>query len=385
MVKIVILPFLILYILLFGACVTDSSGRNTAGDPELYAVPSLTLHVEGNKIINENGKEVRLTGVNIPSLEWNPQGENLLASVYEVFANWNCNVVRLPVDNNFWFGRPNNNETWYLGMIADGGKAYRELIDKTVQLASDFGKYLILDNHAYESASNDTLEFWKDAAARYRNNPSVLFGLLNEPTINSWQVWRDGGAAVEKEYVGHQKLVDEIRALGANNIIIAGGLEWGYNLAGIADGYGGRENGYELTDTDAGNGIIYDSHAYPWKDPATPFNTNKTKVLSTAVKAPVLIGEFGIHNGPMNGVYNGNTYASSAYPDYLAQLLDWMEANSLNFTAWSFHPSASPCMLLNNQDFAPTPWFGAIVKKRLLSYPNSNAHLDKLPEKPANN
>ena len=32
-----------------------------------------------------------------------------------------------------------------------------------------------------------------DAAEVYKNNPTVLFGILNEPHSINWANWRDGG------------------------------------------------------------------------------------------------------------------------------------------------------------------------------------------------
>lgn len=49
-----------------------------------------------------------------------------------------------------------------------------------------------------------------------------------------------------------------IRGTGAKNIVIAGGLDRGYDLSGVLKGFALKNQ--------TGNGIMYSSHFYPWKD-----------------------------------------------------------------------------------------------------------------------
>ena len=345
------------------ACGDDNSG--------VVNLSSL-LHTEGNKIINEKGEEVRLFGVNICSLEWSSKGENVLASTREAFKNWNCNLVRLPLSQDRWFCKILDD--FSTPNPPDGGAEYRKIVNDIINIASRSGKYIILDLHwsnsgewgknpdGYCMPNDKSLEFWIDVAKRYSNNNTVLFGLYNEPHDITWEVWRNGGTVNEtknegktdeKKFTyhtpGHQKIVDGIRALGANNIIVAGGVDWAYDLSEIAS--------YALKDTPEGNGIVYDSHIYPWK--GLDITTHNTKVLCIADKYPILVGEIGIEP-------NGE-YGAADNPSWLSNMLDWMDNNKLNWTAWCFHPTASPCMISNWQ-YTPTEYHGAIVKQRLLSY-----------------
>ena len=90
--------------------------------------------------------------------------------------------------------------------------------------------------------------------------------------------------------IGHQQLLNEIRKQGANNICIAGGLNWAFDISGFADGYNERPNGYRLIDTAEGHGVMYDSHAYPVKGAKTAWDTIIGPVRRVA---PVIIGEWG--------------------------------------------------------------------------------------------
>ena len=73
------------------------------------------------------------------------------------------------------------------------------------------------------------------------------------------------------------------RTAGAKNMIVAGGLDWAYDLSGVA-------KGYALADPQ-GNGVVYDTHIYPWKK---NWDRNVTVVLD---KHPVLVGEAGCQPG----------------------------------------------------------------------------------------
>ncbi|MDR0315740.1 MAG: glycoside hydrolase family 5 protein [Treponema sp.] len=346
------------------AAVGDSSNSSAANSN------SSMLHVEGNKIYNDKGEEVRLRGVNVCSLEWNSGGDNVLDSVYEVMVNWNCNIVRLPLSQDRWFGKVSD---WSTPQPPDNGAQYRQIVDDVVALASGFGKYVEIDLHwsnagewgknisQHNMPDEHSLEFWIDIAKRYANHPAVLFNLYNEPHDISWEVWRNGGnvnevenrgKANEKRFTyttpGHQKLTDEIRKTGARNIIIAGGIDWAYDLRGITR--------YALTDTQDGNGIVYDAHIYPWKE--WDGKNHDTKVLCIADTHPIIIGEIGIDPD--------GEWGAAGRPTWLRDTLDWMEANKLHWTGWCFHPSATPSMI-SDWKYTPSAHHGAIMKERLLS------------------
>jgi len=376
------LIFLFVVLFLLMACTSRTNKKNLANSTEAYInMPSSMLHTSGNKILNEKNEEVRLTGVNICSLEWNSKGDNVLSSAREVFTNWNCNFIRLPLSQDRWFGKVSD---WSTPNPKDGGVQYRKIVDDVIKLAFSSGKYIDLDLHwsnagvwgknigQHSMPDDNSLEFWLDVAEKYSNNPAVLFGLYNEPRDITWEVWRNGGTVNETENrgkkdekkhnyntPGHQKILEKIRALGANNIIIAGGLDWAYDLRGIA-------LTYALKDTPEGNGIMYDSHIYPFKE--WDGKNHDAKVLCIADKYPVLIGEFGIDPDGQWGAVK--------FPSWLSGMLDWMDTNKLNWAGWCFHTAATPNMI-SDWKYTPTKHHGAIIKQRLLSYPDTNAHLIK--------
>ena len=306
---------------------------------------SFELHVEGIKLVNASGKEVKLRGANIASFEWSPFGEQVLTSVDTLIDNWKANCVRLPISHEYWLGMP---KAW----AGDGPVAYQNRIDAVVKRVTEKKCYIILDNHSYMLPNDDQFRFWKSIAAKYKNHPNVLFDMLNEPKDCTWDQWKNGGTITGKfpqtttdvtiTSKGMQALLKTIRVTGAKNIIVAGGIDWGSDLSGIV-------NGYALSDS-AGNGIMYSSHIYPWHTAV------RDQFVGNIIgKYPILIGEMGqdsIHKAPLG------------YSSWTAWMLDWIERNKLNVTAWDFHPSAGPVMI-KDFTYKPTEWFGVPFKKYL--------------------
>jgi hypothetical protein len=318
------------------------------------------LHVEGNRVLTADGKPIRLQGVNVVSLEFLVKGDHVLLSCRTAVDDWKANIIRLPVHEDYWFGRRAEQK--------DGGAAYRKLVDDAITLVANRGAYVLLDLHRFRAPREEHVEFWRDAAAKYKNHPAVLFDLFNEPHGISWEVWRDGGFVAEKrkpadedaflteeekkknaagfDSPGMQALVDAVRKTGAKNIVLVGGLDWAYDLSGVAD---------HPIDQRGGNGLIYSTHIYPWK------SDWKGKVLCVADKHPILVGEVGCDVKKMDFI------PDSAQEDpytWGPDMLGFMQEYGLHFTAFSFHPSASPVMI-TDWSYTPTPFWGAPVKRAL--------------------
>ncbi|MDY3031057.1 MAG: cellulase family glycosylhydrolase [Clostridia bacterium] len=356
------------------AAANENAAMQTASDAVINYNRSVPLEVKGNRIV-EKGTDniVTLRGVNIPSMGWG-MAEHIFESMTEVYDSWHANIIRLPIQPKYWF---NGN---YENNVNISPERYRQYVDDMVRAAQARGKYIILDCHTYVMPLNESLEMWKDIAAKYANNSAVLFGLLNEPhdikptgvdsERGAWDVWRNGGQITisdeEVTGVGHQQLLEAIRKTGANNICIAGGLNWAFDISGLADGYDGLEHGYRLTDTADGNGVIYDSHAYPVKGAKDSWNKTIGPVRRVA---PILIGEWGWDSS--DSAISGGDCTSDIW---MNQLMNWMDDTygdydgvPVNWTGWNLHMSSSPRMI-DSWDFKTTAYNGTYIKKRLQSY-----------------
>ena len=319
------------------------------------------LKVSGNRLVTlKGGKTVWLQGVNVPSLDWGVKGESMLRSTVTAIEGWKGNVIRLPVKEEYWFGRKGQ---------TDGGQSYRDVVDQVIMLAANRGAYVVLDLHRYRAPRKEYLEFWTDAATRYKNHPAVLFDLMNEPHGITWEIWRDGGFVEEKkkngdedafltpeeklnnkhgfQSPGMQTMLDTVRTTGAKNIVVAGGLDYAYDLSGVV-------NGFALVDK-SGNGIMYASHVYPWK------KSWQKKLLDAAARYPILLGEVGADANKMKFI-PANQQEDAV--TWVPEMLGLIQKYKLNWTAWSFHPKASPRMLLD-WNYTPTPAWGVPAKAAL--------------------
>jgi len=319
------------------------------------------LKVAGNRLHDPDGKEVWLQGVAIPGLEIVPEGHGESNSSKVAIEEWKANVVRLAVRDDFWYGKGKGQ--------TDGGAAYRKQIDDAVNMVANRGAYIVIDNHRYRAVKEEQLVFWKEVAEKYKNHPAVLFDIINEPCNISWEVWRNGGFVEEKpkktvdeaaflseeekkknqgfQSPGMQKLVGTIRETEAKNIIIAGGLDWAYDLSGVV-------NGFALEDPN-GNGIMYSTHIYPWK------SDWKGKVLPAAEKYPIFVGEVGADVKKMDFLpLDRQEDPATWVPD----MLGFIQKYRLNWTGWSFHPWATPVML-SDWNYTPTPFWGVPAKEAL--------------------
>lgn len=330
------------------------------------ASPSLpALRVKGNAIFDDHGRPVRLRGVNTAAMEWDSEGEgHILKTVKVSVKEWKVNHIRLPLSQDRWFGKAPEQ--------TDQGVKYRRLVRAVVDWCAANGAYVMLDLHwnnagewgkhigQHQMPDMNTAEFWKDCAATYANHPAVIFDLYNEPHTISWDVWKNGGQVEEKQgpgarqgrfepvtyrTPGMQSLLETIRATGAKNLIVAGGLDWSYDLSGFLKGC--------TLDDKTGRGVVYACHAYPFK--GDTIDQFLVKLDAALPKIPVIISEFG-DNGP-----RGQQDKPSPW---IVRLVDEMEKRKCHWTAWDMHPAAGP-VLISDWNYTPTPSFGVIVKEAL--------------------
>ena len=347
----------------------QAKARYVPDEPENRATWPKMVRVQGNRLVDTDGKEVWLQGVNAGGMETIPNGDQQVKSTVVAIDQWHANCIRLPINEAHWFGTGIYSKN-------DGGKSFRDACDKIVRLAANRGAYVVIDLHRFRAPKAEHVEFWKDCAAHYKNHPAVLFDLFNEPHGISWEIWRDGGwvgkqgqhdesaflSSEEKkknqgfESVGMQALVDAVRSTGAKNVVIAGGLFWANDLTGIESEAieKGEKKSFRLTDTN-GNGIMYAWHTYHW-------HKGWGRILPVAAKHPIFLGEVGASPlGVMNFIPDNQQEDPYTFsPD----MLGFIQKLRINWTGWCFHPKAAPVMI-ENWDYKPTPYWGEFAKRAL--------------------
>ncbi|MEO9176706.1 MAG: cellulase family glycosylhydrolase [Gaiellales bacterium] len=234
------------------------------------ATVPLSIAVQGNQFVNGAGQTVRLLGVDHASLEYACEegyayDDGLMdAPDAAAIASWHATAVRLPLNEDCWLGingEPSNSQNPQPPLTMAG---YRQAVEDYVTQLNNAGLYVILDLHWSAPGTvvadgqrplpdGNSVAFWTSVATTFAANPGVVFDAFNEPfspsLVNdpahpvSWDCWKLGGCplSVVKDSdtpngstytaVGMQTMVDTIRATGARQPIMLGGLGYANDLS----------------------------------------------------------------------------------------------------------------------------------------------------------
>jgi endoglucanase len=336
------------------------------------------LNVVANRLVDSTGKTVRLFGVNRSGAEYACveglgffDGPSDAASIAAMVA-WHINAVRVPLNEDCWLGINGVPQQF-------AGSAYQTAIAAYVGRLRQAGLYVILDLHwsaPGQSLANALLPmpdqdhsptFWKQVAARFNSDLSVLFDLFNEPypddqmdTIAAWRCVRDGGDACNGLLIdqkgkhwsykaaGMQSLVDAVRSTGAENVILSPGVAFSETL----------DRWLEFRPHDPIGRVAASWHSYN-------FNTCVTtacwdaQIAPTAAQAPLITGEFG---------------EDDCATGYITPLLAWLDDHRASYFGWAWNVStckAGPDLIT---DYSGTPsGYGAGYRDHLAHHPASPA------------
>ena len=177
------------------------------------------LSVVGRHIRDKNGDITSLAG---PSFFWSNTGWGqerfYTKGAVETFAkDWNAGIVRV-------------------AMGAEGNGSYLEdeagnlaRVVTVVNAAIENGLYVIIDWHSHK-AEDDIEEaklFFTAIAKEYGETPNVIYEIYNEPlNTTDW-------STVVKPYA--EELIDTIRAVDPDNLIIVGTQSWAQDVDKAAD------------------------------------------------------------------------------------------------------------------------------------------------------
>jgi endoglucanase len=310
--------------------------------PERFDVARLPkrlgwIAVKGNTFVDAEGQTLLLQGVNISDPDKLESNGHYDRRLFEVIRDWGANIVRIPVHPAAWRAR--------------GKAAYFDLLDRAVLWATELDLYLIIDWHTignlvtqmfqhpmYETTQQETFDFWRSVAYRYRDVSSVaFFEIFNEPTVRrgtlgsaSWPQWK----ALNEEIIGI------IAAHEARAIPLVAGFDWAYQLGPIA------QQPIERA------GIGYVSHPYPGKAKASngPIEQQWDAAFGFATrKYPLIATEIGYMSADAPGAH------SPAIDDgtYGKRITDYLAKNGASWTAWCFDPDWPP-QLISDWSFTPT-------------------------------
>jgi len=303
--------------------------------------------VVGNTIYDANGQPHLFHGVDRTATEWSSTGyQNSLADYQLMHTMWHANVVRVPLNQDFW-----------LPGAAVYDANYPSFIAQNVAWAEQAGMDVILDLHWSDTgdltnaspgqqkmADANSVTLWTQVASAYKNDPRVIFELYNEPHDVSFDIWRNGGPSGDGWTVhGMQELYDTVRGTGANNLVLIGGLDWAYDLSGVA------------TDRITGTNIVYVTHPYDYNNTARPPSDWDRAFGWLTTTDPVIATEFG---------------TLDCGTDYVDQLLAYADAHNMSWTAWAWWPPGSCAypQIISDWTGTPSPGMGEHIYEKIISY-----------------
>lgn len=350
-----------------------SGSGGSSGETKVTGCSTSTKHVapggyyvNGNTICTATGQPHQLHGVDRPSLEWSSMGENISAADFQLMASWKANVVRIALNQDFWLQG---------GTYSDPN--YPALVATAVDYAEQAGMDVILDLHWSDKGTlgscnpangcqqpmadaNNSIPFWSQVATRFKDDGRVFFELYNEPHDVPWDVWKSGGTVSGWMAAGMQQLYDTVRGAGADNLVIAGGLQYAYDLSQVKDN---RINGYN---------ILYATHPYNNNADSKPTGFDTYWGYLTATD-PVIVTEF----GDIGGCSAGGDY-TPAFNTYESAVISYADAHHANWTAWAWFPGGcSFPSVIADWTGTPTPP-GMVVQAALAGY-NDPAYGGKKP------
>jgi len=176
---------------------------------------------------------------------------------YSYFAGKGMNIVRLP----FLWER--------LQPTAKGefDPAQLAQIKKAVAQAKANGLHLILDPHNYAKYNGALIgspgapadvfaDLWRRLATEFKDDDTVIFGLMNEPNAVSSTDWAQAAQAA----------IDAIRKAGAKNLVLVPGTAY-TGAHSWRSTYYGTSNAVALQPLkDPGNRMAFEAHQYLDKD-----------------------------------------------------------------------------------------------------------------------
>jgi len=289
------------------------------------------LHVEGVNLINSQGNPLRLKGMSTYGMQWLPQfaSEGSLRTI----KGYGANVLRVAM------------YTDEDGYIANPGKI-KQAVYEAMDTAIKLDLYVIVDWHILHDNNpqiykKEAKAFFAETAAKYADNPAVLYEICNEP--NGKVTWKDD----IKPYA--EELIPVIRRYSPDAVVLVGCASWSQDVNQPAD--------LPLRFSN----VMYTCHFYA----GTHGESLRKKIEYALSKGiPVFVSEW------------GTTKADGNNGVYIKQSEEWLEfldQHGISWANWSLgdkdessaalKPGASPNGKWNETDWSES---GAFVFQKFI-------------------
>ncbi|MEV2239265.1 cellulase family glycosylhydrolase [Micromonospora sp. NPDC049891] len=361
----------------------------TAAAPAAAAATADWLHTDGNRIVDEAGNEVWLTGVNwfgfnASERVFHGLWSGNLESITRQMAQRGINIVRVPISTQLlleWKAgqtiRPNVNT--YVNPELEGLNNL-QVFDHWLALCEKYGLKVMLDVHSAEADNSGHVypvwwkgsitpelffQGWEWITTRYRTNDTIVamdiknepHGTPNDPQRAKW----DSSTDQDNFKYACETAGRRILAINPNLLILCEGIEiypragatwnspntnpdrspnyhynwWGGNLRGVAEhpvNLGAQQDQLVYSPHDYGP-LVYEQ---PWfagdfdKDSLTNdvWRPNWFYIHEQNI-APLLVGEWG-----------GRLGQDARQDRWMTALRDLMIENGIHHTFWCLNPNS---------------------------------------------
>ena len=268
------------------------------------------LRVDGNRLVNQRGKELQLIGISSHGIQW---FNDLYTkdNIAKLKSEFGANIFRVAM---------------YVDESDDGYVKNQELKEQLTKIVDDciaLDMYVIIDWHILkdnnpQTHKSEAIAFFSEMAERYAKNPNVIYEICNEPNGDDVKWSSD-----IRPYA--QEVVSAIRERSPDSIIIVGTPRWSTELAAIVN---------EPVDS---HNIMYAIHFY-----AGSHNQSlRDKIDSFRDQnLAVFVSECGMTDATGDG---------DIYEEKFDRWMDYLKDRKISWLYWSFSDKDESSALLKEE------------------------------------
>ena len=275
----------------------------------------------------DSGRPVMLRGANIMRADWEAGYDTSWEEkAIPELAKWGGSVVV----RGFASDPVNGNNAKYLQML----DTYVSLVTANDMYVVFMWRSDIPDGPQPNAPDASAKSALPKLAARYKNDPHVMYGLQVEPhgAGSDWTTLRPV----------FESMIDDIRGVSAPNtpIVFVPGSEYSQDVSGAVDDPVNRAN------------VVYKPHAY---QPSSNYQRQFGAAYDAGL--PVFVGEF----GP----------TESATMSDINTLMSFTSARGIGWAAWwmDYANQGTEALVKSATDLSPTEPYGARIRQELLTTP----------------
>jgi hypothetical protein len=279
------------------------------------ATPSVS-----SQLVDQHGVPFQLKGVSSDWLNWEtkPFAESQKALQY-MRDNWKLSVIRASMGIDLKTGG-------YMDSPAD----MKSKVESIIQHAIALGVYVLVDWHTEKAVNQQaaSVAFFTDMATKYGAYPNVIWEPYNEPSGFDWSQIK----------LYHQAVVDAIRAVDPDNLIVLGTPNWSQRVDQAA------------ADPVNGTNLLYTLHWYACTH-GKMFRNYGITALAQGIA--LFVTEFGATFSDGGLANNGHDFVCE---DESNLWFAWMQQNNISGVSWKLDQCTDSSCILNANAGLDGPW-----------------------------